>query len=62
MLILNESIYISVWCECQVRGEMYPISVFKDVAQVDDSSDNFIEPPEYKGYVLIYFDQFTEII
>ena len=57
MLILNESIYIFVWCECQLRGELYPISVYKDVAQVDDNPDYFVEPLEGnlldEAYVLI---------
>ena len=68
MSILNESIYISVWSWYQVRGELYPISVYSDVAQVDmDNPDYFVEPMEGnlldEAYVLnYYFDQLTEII
>ena len=49
-----------------MRGELYPISVYNDVAQVDDNPDYFVEPLERdlfdETYVLIYFDQFTVII
>lgn len=49
-----------------MRSELYPISVFNDVAQVEDSPDHFVEPLEGnlldEACVLLYFDQFTEIM
>ena len=65
-VVVPLSIYISVWSSFQVRGDLYPISVYNDLAQVDDNPDYFVEPLEGnlldEAYVLIYFDQFTEII
>ncbi|XP_068701170.1 uncharacterized protein [Montipora foliosa] len=53
-MILASFIVFMLFHAIAVRGEMYPISVFKDVAQVDDNPDNFVEPPEYKGFLASY--------